>query len=120
MLRRVSRYRNPWDYATSMGLRRRPVGGDRLASNPQRGRYAGRPQNFLMHSAAAEFLLGSLSGLREGLCPDCAARMMDCTRDDMVKATKELILDGSVLAESAACSACTRVAVVARLRLPRF
>ena len=73
-----------------------------------------------MLSAEAEFLFGSLHGLRAGVCPDCAASMMGCTRDEMVKATKELILDGSVLAENAECSACTHVGVVARLRQPRI
>jgi len=72
-----------------------------------------------MPSEAAEFLLGSLHGLREGLCPDCAAWMMGCTRDEMVKATKELILDGSVLADSGVCASCQLVGTVARLRLPR-
>ena len=96
------------------------MGGDGLAVQLARGSYAGRPQNFLMPSAAAEFLLGSLNGLREGLCPDCAASMMGCTRDEMVKATKELILDGSVLAENAVCASCRCVEPVARLRQPRF
>jgi hypothetical protein len=57
-------------------------------------RNRGSAHKLLMVSAAAEFLLGSLSGLREGLCPGCAATMMGCARDEMVKATKELILDG--------------------------
>ena len=52
-----------------------------------------------MLSEAAEFLLGALHGLRgEGLCPACAAKMLVCTRETMVKATKELIAAGSVLA----------------------
>src|SRR5215470_15246393 len=80
----------------------------------------GSAHKLLMVSAAAEFLLGSLYGLREGLCPECAATMMGCARDEMVKATKELILDGSVLAENAVCASCRCVGPVARLRQPRF
>lgn len=83
-------------------------------------RKRGSARKLLMVSAAAEFLLGSLHGLREGLCPECAAKMMGCERDEMVKATKELILDGSVLAENAVCASCRCVGPVARLRQPRF
>ena len=73
-----------------------------------------------MLSETAEFLLGALYGLRDGLCPACAANMKGCTREEMVKATKELILHGAALAESAACSACQHVGAVARLRQPRI
>ena len=73
-----------------------------------------------MLSEAAEFLLGALYDLQEGLCPACAANMMGCTREDMVKATKELIVDLKVFAGMAFCSSCQRVTPVARLRQPRF
>ena len=73
-----------------------------------------------MLSEAAEFLLGALYDLQEGLCPTCAADMMGCTRDDMVKATKELIVDLKALAAVALCCSCQRVTPVARLRRPRF
>ena len=58
-----------------------------------------------MLSAAGEFLRGALSGLNAGLCPACAANMMGCMQEDMVKATKELISQKPTL--------------VARLRSPR-
>ena len=75
----------------------------------------------MLLSREAEFLLGSLYGLRvEGLCLACAAKMMGSTREEMVKATKELILHGSVLAGHAICSACRHVGPVARLRQPRM
>jgi uncharacterized protein YggL (DUF469 family) len=69
-----------------------------------------------MRSAAAEFLVGSLHGLREGVCADCSAKMMDSTRHEMVEAAKELVLEGSVVAESGACVSCQRVGTVTRLR----
>jgi len=117
----IAFYGNPWDYARIRSV----ATGLHSLQHPQKGarcrlyrECAELPLKML--SAAAEFLFGSLHGLRGGLCPDCAAQLMDCTRHEMVKAIKELILDGSVLAESAACSGCTRVGVVARLRQPRF
>lgn len=73
-----------------------------------------------MLSAGAEFLLGTLHGLHDVICPSCAATMMGCMREDMVKATKELIGHGLALAGSATCSACKRVQFVARLRLSRW
>ena len=69
-----------------------------------------------MRSASAEFLLGSLWGLRDGVCADCSAKMMGSTRHEMVKAANELVLDGSVVSESGACASCQRVGTVARLR----
>jgi hypothetical protein len=98
-------------------------GGDRLAVQSQRGSYAGpirNAQNFLMLSEMAEFLLESLYGVHQQVCPTCAAKMMGCTREEMVKATKELILNGLVLAENGICSACQDAGPVARLRRPRF
>jgi hypothetical protein len=77
--------------------------------------YAGH----VMLSAAGEFLRGALSGLNAGLCPACAANMMGCMREDMVKATKELISHGLALAELAVCDACQKPTLVARLRSPR-
>jgi hypothetical protein len=44
--------------------------------------------------------------------------MMGCTREDMVKATKELIVDLKVLAIVAPCSSCQHVTPVAHLRQP--
>ena len=73
-----------------------------------------------MLSEAAEFLLGSLRGLRDGLCPRCAANMKGCMREDMVKATKELISHGSVKAGIALCVTCQKVTPVARLLQPRW
>ena len=69
-----------------------------------------------MLSATAEFLLGSLQASRGGLCPICAAKLMGCTREDMVKATKELILHGAALAYHAECSSCREMGVAAFLR----
>ena len=71
-------------------------------------------------SETAEFLLGALYGLQTRLCPDCAGKMKGCELHEMVKATKELILHGAVLVDSALCSACQRVGMVARLRQPRW
>ena len=71
-------------------------------------------------SETAEFLLGSLYGAHQQVCPTCAAKMMGCTREEMVKAIKELILNGLVLAENGICSACQDAGPVARLRQSRF
>jgi hypothetical protein len=71
-------------------------------------------------SETAEFLLGSLYGAHQQVCPTCVAKMMGCTREEMVKAIKELILNGLVLAENGICSACQDAGPVARLRQPRF
>ena len=73
-----------------------------------------------MLSAAGEFLLGALHGLQQGLCPACPAKMMGCTREEMVKAIKEPILHGSAKAEIAPCITCQKVTPVARLRRPRW
>jgi CRP-like cAMP-binding protein len=73
-----------------------------------------------MLSEAAEFLQGSLYGLHQQVCPTCAAKMLGCTREEMVKAIKELILNGLVLAENGICSACQDAVLVTRLRQPRF
>jgi len=71
-----------------------------------------------MLSQAAEFLHGALYGLHTGLCPTCAAKMMSSTHEEMVMATKELILNGLVLAEDGLCDSCHDLTSVARLRPP--
>jgi hypothetical protein len=45
-----------------------------------------------MLSEAGELLLRALSFFRGGMCVDCSARLMTCTREISPKATRELIL----------------------------
>jgi hypothetical protein len=47
-----------------------------------------------MLSEAGEHLLGLISALRAGICVPCSAQMMERTREDALKATKQLILNG--------------------------
>ena len=73
-----------------------------------------------MLSEMAEFLQGALREIHHGgVCPTCAATLMGSTREDMVKATKELILHGVALAQVDWCTVCNQTRLVAYLRRTR-
>src|SRR5262245_42519725 len=69
-----------------------------------------------MLSEAGELLFRALSVFRKGMCADCAATLMTCTREISLKATRELILNGSALAEYGACRFCSSDQLITRLR----
>ena len=71
-----------------------------------------------MLSEAAEFLMAALAPLHEGVCVDCAARALECSREESLKATKELIANGYALAWIEPCALCDRTRPVTRLRPP--
>src|SRR5262245_22918873 len=57
-----------------------------------------------MLSEAAEFLLAALLPLHQGICVDCAARSMERSYEESLKATKELIANGYALAGLDTCA----------------
>ena len=67
-------------------------------------------------SEAAEFLAGALWSVPTGLCIPCAADMLRCTREEALKATKELILNGLALGQLGDCSQCQKRELVTQLR----
>ena len=70
-----------------------------------------------MPSEAADFLLAALWPLRGGICVDCAAtKVLMRSRDDSLKATKELILNGSALAILGTCDMCYGHGLLTRVR----
>jgi hypothetical protein len=71
-----------------------------------------------MLSEAAEFLIAALAPLHQGICVDCGARVLERSREESLKATKELIANGYALAGLDACALCDEVKLVTRLRLP--
>jgi hypothetical protein len=71
-----------------------------------------------MLSEAAEFLIAALAPLHQGICVDCGARVLERSREESLKATKELIANGYALAGFDACALCDEVKLVTRLRLP--
>jgi hypothetical protein len=72
-----------------------------------------------MLSEAAEFLLAAFAPSPRGICVDCGARALERSREESLKATKELIANGYALAGLDACALCDEVTLVTRLRLPR-
>ena len=79
------------------------------------GGAAGGPGS-VMVSEAGELLLRALSFYRGGMCVDCSATLMTCTREISLKATKELILNGLALAKPGRCRLCTRDQLITCLR----
>ena len=70
----------------------------------------------MMLSEPGELLLRDLSFFRGGMCVDCSAGLMGCTREISLKATKELILNGYALAEQGRCRLCARDQLITLLR----
>jgi len=74
-----------------------------------------------MISEAAELLLGALTPLRVGVCINCAAtKVLFTSRENSVRATKELISTGDALADIGECDMCARRMLLTRLRHPRW
>jgi hypothetical protein len=71
-----------------------------------------------MLSEAAEFLFAAFAPLPQGICVDCGARALERSREESLKATKELIANGYALAGYDACALCHEVTLVTRFRLP--
>jgi len=71
-----------------------------------------------MLSEAAEFLLAALAPLRQGICVACAARSMERSYEESLKATKELIANGYALARLETCALCNDDKPVTLLRRP--
>ena len=67
-------------------------------------------------SEAAELLMSALVPLRRGVCVDCGARVLERSREESLKATKELIANGCALAGFDACEFCKQVEPLTRLR----
>jgi len=69
-----------------------------------------------MLSESGEFLLAALAPLHQGVCVDCAARALECSREESLKAAKELIANGYAHAWVESCALCNREKPVTRLR----
>jgi FixJ family two-component response regulator len=69
-----------------------------------------------MLSEAAELLMSALAPLHQGICVDCGARVLERSREESLKATKELIANGYAFAGFDACEVCKEVAPITRLR----
>ena len=72
-----------------------------------------------MLSEAADFLLAALLPLHQGICVDCAARSMERSYEESLKASKELIANGYALAGLDTCALCNNLKLATRLRRQR-
>ena len=70
----------------------------------------------MLLSVAGEQLLGMLWALHNGICVSFSERMMERTREEALKATRELILNGKALAREAVCDICASPQLVTVLR----
>jgi hypothetical protein len=69
-----------------------------------------------MLSEVAELLLRALSLFRPGMCGDCAAKLMDRSREESRQATRELLGSRHAELELGQCKLCGRDQLVVRIR----
>jgi len=70
-------------------------------------------------SEHGRLLLGLLNPLDGGLCTKCVADALECSPEESLKATKNLISNGLALAKQDLCARCGEVQPVTRLRPSR-
>ena len=69
-----------------------------------------------MLSEAAEFLVGALAHLHQGICVECGVWLLERSREESLKATKELIATGYALAVVGVCALCNNQKLTTLLR----
>jgi len=60
--------------------------------------------------------MNALTSQRRGMCVECGAQRRGCSREQSLKATKELIANGLALTELDHCAVCHRRTPLIRLR----
>jgi len=70
-------------------------------------------------SEHGSLLLGWLNPVSGGLCTNCVADALSCSREESLKATKELISNGLAVAERGPCALCLEVRPLTHRRRSR-
>ena len=71
-----------------------------------------------MLSEAADFLVGALTHLHQGICVECGASLLERSREESLRATKELITNGYALGVFGVCALCDEKKLTTLLRHP--